>query len=334
MNVKYGLRSCYGIAFLAGLVYAGIGRLLFAVPGLQSWFEIVTLSFVFLVPLAAGSIIVFIGSKEPDWGWRESLGIPFLVILTGLLGTLVFGWEALFCILLASLVILLMAMIGGAVTYAIVRRNRSQGRALVSILVLLPYAMSPLENRAAMPNQTVTADTRIEIKAPPATVWNHIIRVSSISPSEIGWNPVYSIGFPHPVEATLSHEGVGGVRHATFERHVLFIETVTDWKEREKISFTIHAAGDFVPPATYDRNLTRGGQFFEVLSGTYWIEPLSADRVILHLYSQHRVSTRFNWYTALWTDWIMDQIQGSILHVIKRRCEDEAEALTGSPFQA
>ena len=36
----------------------------------------------------------------------------------------------------------------------------------------------------------------------------------------------YKLGFPKPLEATLSHEGVGGVRNAS-RKGLLFIETVT-----------------------------------------------------------------------------------------------------------
>jgi len=43
--------------------------------------------------------------------------------------------------------------------------------------------------------------------------------------------------------------------------------------------------------------------------------------VLLHLSSQQRLSTHFNFYSHLWTEWLMDSIQGYILEVIKGRCE-------------
>ena len=45
------------------------------------------------------------------------------------------------------------------------------------------------------------------------------------------------IGFPRPIEATLSYEGVGGVRHASFERGLMFVETVTDWEPEHRLAF-------------------------------------------------------------------------------------------------
>ena len=38
-----------------------------------------------------------------------------------------------------------------------------------------------------------------------------------------------------------------------------------------------------------------------------------------------RLSTRFNWYAGWWSEWVMQQIQGSILEVICKRCEKAAK---------
>jgi hypothetical protein len=64
-----------------------------------------------------------------------------------------------------------------------------------------------------------------------------------------------------------------------------------------------------------------GGRFYDVLDGTYEIEATGAESCILHLTSNHRLSTRFNAYAGWWSMKIMDQIQGSILEVIRSRAE-------------
>lgn len=57
------------------------------------------------------------------------------------------------------------------------------------------------------------------------------------------------------------------------------------------------------------------------LRSNYRIEQVSENQVILHLSSRHRLSTRFNFYAGLWTDFIMRDIQGNILRIIKNRSE-------------
>jgi hypothetical protein len=74
-----------------------------------------------------------------------------------------------------------------------------------------------------------------------------------------------------------------------------------------------------------DEHVTVGGDFFDVLRGEYTLEPLPHGTTRLHLESQHRVSTDFNWYAHLWTDAIMADLQNTILLVVKNRCESAAD---------
>ena len=73
--------------------------------------------------------------------------------------------------------------------------------------------------------------------------------------------------------------------------------------------------------------MTVGGQYFDVLEGAYRIERIGSDRVILHLSSDQRLSTGFNIYSHLWTEWLMADLQDYILRIIKNRCEACAIAL-------
>jgi len=129
------------------------------------------------------------------------------------------------------------------------------------------------------------------------------------------------MGFPRPVSATLSRPGVGGVRLARFERGLVFTETVTEWEPNRRLSFTIDPNTESIPATTLDQHVTIGGEHFDVLDGTYRIEPVGANEVILHLSSTHRLSTRFNFYAQFWSDLVMRQIQDNILEVIRHRAE-------------
>lgn len=122
------------------------------------------------------------------------------------------------------------------------------------------------------------------------------------------------------------HEGVGGVREASFERGVLFRETVTEWVPERRMSFTI--AVDSIPTKTLDQHVTVGGEYFDVLDGTCEIVPLGPGKTELRLWSTHRLTTHFNPYASLWTDLVMRQIQGNILQVVgvrrrRGRCRRE-----------
>lgn len=133
---------------------------------------------------------------------------------------------------------------------------------------------------------------------------------------------------PRSNRATLSYEGIGGVRHASFAKGVLFIETIDVWEPKDRLGFTIAAQTDKIPATTLDEHVTVGGQYFDVLRGEYRLEPLTADVTRLHLSSRHRVSTDFNWYAHIWTDAVMSDLQKRILHVVQQRCQAQSDKLS------
>jgi hypothetical protein len=175
-----------------------------------------------------------------------------------------------------------------------------------------------------LPQTVRTVETQITINASPRVVWQNIERVREIEKNEQKTSMFHLLGFPRPVEATLSHEGVGAVRHASFEGGLVFVETITKWEPQEELSFSIKADTGSIPPTTLDEHVTVGGDYFDVLEGRYKIEPLSNEQVVLRLSSKHRLSTRFNLYAGWWTDNIMRDIQENILGIIKNRCEAHA----------
>jgi len=72
-----------------------------------------------------------------------------------------------------------------------------------------------------------------------------------------------------------------------------------------------------------DKHIVVGGQYFDVLNGTYELKQLNATTYKLNLYSHFKLTTTFNFYASWWAGWIMKDIQSNILKVIKERSEDE-----------
>ena len=100
-----------------------------------------------------------------------------------------------------------------------------------------------------------------------------------------------SLGFPRPVKAELNYNGVGAYRKAIFTNGLVFHETVIEYKEKEKMVFSIHADPHEIPSTTLDEHVVVGGEFFDVLTGTYELEKLAEDNYRLHLYSNFKLNT-------------------------------------------
>jgi hypothetical protein len=246
------------------------------------------------------------------------VGLPVLTTLALVLSSFVLFWEGIICMTMLLPVALAMSIVGGALGGVCAQRF---GKTPMLCVAILPFVVAAGEQWAGPAFEVREVATSIAIQAPRATVWREIERVAPIGVEEQRFSWSQKIGFPRPLEATLSGTGVGAVRHATFAGGVLFIETVTLWEPERRLGFDIRADTVNIPPHTLDEHVTIGGRYFDALHGEYRIEERPEGGIVLHLASQHRLSTTFNFYARLWTDAVMRDIQENILYVIRNRCE-------------
>jgi hypothetical protein len=307
-------------------IYGILCRIVFAIDPTEGFLAIVSIAFIYTMPVSLGALVCYLGYKLDQPGKFWALAAPPLTMALLLFGSLLFKIEAAICVLVATPVVLPFALLGGWIMSLILDRwkDRGGGRLQMAGFLLLPFVIGPIEEQWEQPHETRVMHNQIEIAASPETIWNHIAEVPAISREEIPDQWIYLLGFPRPVAAILDRPGVGGKRHATFEGDVSFYEVVTHWEPATKLAFTIKADPEFIPQTAFDEHIIVGGRFYDVLDGTYGIEPLEGGRCRLHLTSTHRLSTRFNAYAGWWSEWVMNQIQGSILEVIRDRCETRA----------
>jgi hypothetical protein len=289
---------------------------------------IMTIAFLSIVPFAIGYLVVSIYANElaksgKRIGWGMCFGLPTLTVLLILAIATLIHIEGAICVIFAAPLAIIFAILGGLSAGILQHKKRNTNTTVLSI-ALAPLLVLSIELHIPERFETRTVETSILIHAPAPVIWENIKKVDAIHPEELPPSWARQIGFPRPIAATLSHEGVGGVRHASFAGGLIFTETIDHWDPRRDLSFSIKANTDSIPPTTLDQHVTIGGFYFDVLEGEYILEPLTNDTVILHLRSRERLSTHFNAYAGLWTDAVMRDIQNSILQVIKHRCERTA----------
>jgi hypothetical protein len=320
-NLMNWLFSIWMAIFLA-LVYGLVAFLAFRYPPWMDTFKLMTLGYLFIVPIMIGAITVFFGELKRKRSWWFRIFMPWAPI--GLIAAVLISlkWEGMICVIMILPSYLLMSSLGGAL-YGIVRdmRQTQVGGFAFAALLLLPFLFAPIESRFSQDTEYRQVHTTIDIAAPGSAVWPEIIEVRKFKPEEHRFSWVHAIGFPRPVEATLDRPGIGGIRQASFEGKVLFIETIDTWDEGRSLSFNIAADPDSIPQQSLDEHVTVGGPYFDVLQGRYEIEPLADRKVRLHLTSYYRLTTPFNFYSSLWTDFVMRDIQKYILVILKARSE-------------
>jgi hypothetical protein len=313
--------------YIASAVIGGsYGIILRVMAGLHyDLLRVMTVGFIFFMPFALGCIAVYIAEiKRPQrlWTW---IWLPWLSLLSALGGIAVTLLEGTICIAMFLPIGMVLASIGGLVgglAARFVRSRKAQGFTMACVLVL-PFLTSPWEKQVFYGWESRHVENVIDIQAPSEVVWRNIERVPAIRADELPPSWAHAIGLPDPIEATLSHQGVGGVRNASFAGNLVFIETIDVWEPGQRLAFTIATDTDKIPPTTLDEHVRIGGPYFDVLRGEYRLEVLSKNVTRLHLSSQHRLSTDFNWYAHLWTDAVMSDLQKRILLVVQHRCESK-----------
>ena len=313
---------------LYGVAYGLASRAIFALEDFTEdkpffpTFGLMTISFMFIVPFVIGLITAYHNDKITSSRKIAMITMPIFSIL-GLVGiSVLFGQEGIICALMALPVFFFMALLGGLIGVRVFKRNRTD-KLYVSLFVFLPFIIAPIENQLRLTDKIFTEHTTIEINSSDKIVWANITRVKPISETENNNSLFQIMGFPRPLEAELDTVAIGGIRKAIFARGLFFTETVTQMQENKILAFNIVADPKSIPPKALDEHVMVGGKYFDVLEGKYEIENINNNKIKLHLTSQFRLSTRFNFYSGLWSKLIMRDIQKNILEIIKQRSEQQ-----------
>lgn len=316
------------------------GLLMRVIFGYVDWFSVMSLAFIFIVPLGIGALTVRFSDPGRISSRLYAFFMPWLSSLVLLAITIIVALEGTICWVMAYPVFAIVAGIGGLIMRSFLLRQqhslnknldertldggedfRNKGNLQVSVLLLLPFFAAFAERAFDFSPQVFSAYNYIDIQAVDTVVWSQVTRVRDIAAVEDRSGINRLLGMPRPIRAELDTLAVGGRREAIFERGLVFHETVFEYEPLRRMAFTIEADPDEIPPTAMDEHIVVGGKYFDVLEGRYLLEPLDNGVCRLHLSSRFVVNTSFNFYSGWWARWIMSDIQQNILQVIRRRAE-------------
>jgi len=316
--VRLNPKRQYLLAAITGILY---GFLMVGMFGwglrnmLQNHSGLATFAFLVLVPIGIGVLTTHsVASKRPV--------ITAIIVTVIFLVAATFVYSGIFfCVLIAAPLWVIPTIIGVILVKLFQRytKNRNHHRAFVGIMLALPLVFAPIESYISAPDWSRVIEDSIIIDGTPEEVWQHIIRMDEITPQEQRPSLYHTLGVPRPVRATLDREAVGGVRIGEFEFGLTFHEIITVWKPNQAVYFDVD-----VYTNTRDTDILKqiGGKYFDISNAGYDIEALQNGQVRLHLNSTYRLSTHFNAYGALWSDWILRDFQGYVLQTVKTRVEN------------
>lgn len=301
-------------------LYALLLRIFFGVNSWKDLYSVMSFTFLCCLPTIVGALTIYFSSQEKAQSFSYKFFMPWVPIFIFFVLTMALALEGWACWLMVLPLFLLAASAGGFIG-AHFKLKKKDNTVYISVLTLLPFLISPIEHLIGTIPGTYKAYTFIDIHAPAEKIWDNVTRVKEIPLEQDKGLLTRSLGFPRPVKAELNYLGVGAYRKAIFTNGLVFHETVTEYSHQKKMVFTIKANPHEIPSTTLDEHVVIGGEYFDVLNGTYELEKLNEKTYRLHLYSHFKLTTTFNFYASWWAKWIMKDIQQNILQVEKKRAE-------------
>jgi hypothetical protein len=311
----------FGVPILILFVISSI----FGLNSGKNLYSVMSFSFLFFLPFIAGALTVYLSKVEKVESLTFRICAPWVTIITFFFLTLILSFEGWACWMMILPIFMFISSIGGVYGgYLKMKRAKRFGQLNISLLILLPFIAAPIESLMKIIPGKYEAYTFIDIsRSTPDKIWSNVTRVKEIKQEQDkGWLTKF-LDFPRPIKAELNYEGVGAAREAIFSGGLTFHEKVIYYEDKKKMRFSIKAFPYEIPSTTMDKHVVIGGDYFDVLDGTYELQKINDRTYRLHLYSHFKLTTTFNFYASYWAGWIMKDIQNNILQVIKHRSEDE-----------
>lgn len=290
--------------------------------------DLFSVTFVWIVPILIGLVPQVFATtdqlKKPPYVILRPVAAVFLVFVFCFCSRL----EDVICLLILGFPFMLGAALSGLVISTIIGELRGSKNVLVSLLIV-PIICGLAEGQLPLPSEDFSVESSVVIDARPEEVWENIVRVRRILPSEYQRGLFNYLGIPIPLYAELDGDTVGALRIGHFDNGLQFNERVIAWERNTCVSFDIniaHSSNEKTPFYSHILN----GEHFSFVNATYRMLPHADGTTTLSLVTTYRLRSHLNWYGSLWGTRFLSDFQERLLNVIQRRCSDPTHQRTTS----
>jgi uncharacterized membrane protein YhaH (DUF805 family) len=268
------------------------------------------------VPFTIGYISSYIYNyrHERPAGQSIVLAMGSVTIAAGAL--VIFALEGVLCIAMAWPIALAVAFPGAVLGRSMATRHgHVSSGAGIALLVPLLVGVEP---RVAPP--THEALTVVDIAAPPAVVWNHVVTFPDLAPpTEL----LFRAGVAAPTRARIEGSGVGAIRYCDFTTGS-FVEPITAWDENRLLAFDITAQAPPMNEVTPYRDVhpPHLDGYFRATHGEFRLIPLPGGRTRLEGRTRYVVDMFPQPYWTVPARAIVTAIHTRVLHHIQTLAEE------------
>jgi uncharacterized membrane protein len=310
------------IGIILGVLYGISIRVFLEFSDAFNFGSLVTISFMFLVPIAIGYIRIYFECKlNKSMSYKQMAVKAWQPIFVFLLVSIVTLLEGSICVAMALPAFMLFASIGGVLAGFVHRKLEKESKKVVMSVVLIPLILSPLEVNFLKLSQTYEVKNSIVINAPIDVVWRQLANVSYIAEREFPMSFSQLIGIPRPLQADMNAQGVGAVRTSKWQKNIVFKEVITDWQQNKQMLYQFDIDPDLIPDNALDKHVKLGGEYFSPLYGGYYLAETANGQTVLTLKTTVEDNTNFTIYSRLWGEVIFQDFHNSLLKLMKSRAE-------------
>ena len=331
------------IVFSLGvLIAAALGAVYWSANDQDRWLPSIVpamASGVFCALLAAG-VSVYV---ERTYGWTLFVLVPFVIglhstlalsrrrpiflgdaLVVSSLALLLFGGillavavEGLICLLMAAPIALPVAMLGGAMGYALRHKGVAQSPVMFLLLAGLTPFGATTERALHLPAEIFAVTTSIDLPASPERVWHTVLQPAKLAPPD---HALFRAGVAYPLASHIEGAGPSATRYCDFSTGKL-VEPVLVWDDLRRLRFRVASnplpMQEWTPYARLHPPHLDG--FLVSRQGEFRLEPLAngGTRLYATTWYQHHLWPAQYW--KLWSDYIIHQVHGMVLDNIARR---------------
>lgn len=238
----------------------------------------------FLTPFTVGFTTAFLANRRTTIGSGRTIGLVLVALVLGGLSLVLFALEGAICIVLASPLAALVAVVGAGIGRNLAAARNGHDRPLMAV-ALLP-AVFALE-AAIPPSALFETHESIDTAAAPAAVWRAL---TSDAPIAVPPGLTGRAGLAYPLRGKLLGRGVGAARIGVFSTGLAH-ERVTAWEPGRLLAFRVVAQ----PPAMEEMSPYRRVHaphvlgYFETGETRFTLRPLRGGGTHIDVAASHQL---------------------------------------------
>ena len=271
------------------------------------------------LPLVLGATSTLILAHKNSVSRKELRNNSYWTLLAFCIGLLAFAWEGIICLIMAAPIGFVFTYLGFLIGHSFSKSKiKANAPTAIILLMLTVPSLMAFEDNIKTTEELRSVTTTIEINASPEKVWKNVVSFPQLKePTEF----IFKTGIAYPINATISGQGVGAVRHCNFSTGS-FVEPITVWDEPKLLKFSVDEQPEPMKEISfYNIHPNHLHGYWVSKQGQFKLTALPNGHTLLEGATWYVNKIKPDFYWTIWSDNIVHKIHNRVLEHIKTQAE-------------